>query len=167
MPAATSARATEETSRLDIRSSRAIHRRVLAVGCVALALAAGFEWFRAPYVVAGALLATLLGARGALDRRPVLSISPDGIRYARWGGAVFPWEEFAGFRRVSWRSLPQLQLVPRQASLLAERLSPLGRVEQLSARLLRAPSFALAVTPLEIDEAALVRELGKHLAVLP
>ncbi len=103
----------------------------------------------------------------AAERRPRLSISPRGIRYARWGGAVVAWEEFAGYRRVSWRSLPHLQLIPRQASQLTQKFSMLGRLEQFCARLLRAPSFAIAVVPLEIDGVALEEEVRKYLPQSP
>ena len=140
---------------------------MLAIGCVGLVLAAGIEWFREPYSVFVFLTATLVGAQGVFDRRPKLSISPRGIRYARWGGAAVPWEEFAGYRWVSWRNLPHLQLIPHRASQLAQNFSMLGRLEQFCARLLRAPSFAIAVTPLEIDEVALEDEVRKYLTISP
>ena len=79
---------------------------------------------------------------------------------------MVPWEEFAGYRRVSWRSLPHLQLIPRQASQLAQNFSMLGRFEQFCARLVRAPSFAIAVTPLDVDEVALEDEIRKYLTPL-
>ena len=152
---------------LEVHASRRVYRLVLAIGCAGLALAAGVEWFREPFAALVFLTATLVGALGLLDRRAKLSISPRGIRYARWGGAVVPWEEFAGYRRVSWRGLPHLQLIPRQPSQLAQHFSMLGRFEQFCARLLRAPSFAIAVTPLEIDEVALEDVVGKYLSLSP
>ena len=152
---------------VDVYASRRVYWLVLAIGCVGLVLVAAIDWFRQPYAILVFVTATLVGVRGAFDRRPKLSISPRGIRYARWGGAVVAWEEFAGYRRVSWRSLPHLQLIPRQASQLTQKFSMLGRLEQFCARLLRAPSFAIAVVPLEIDGGALEEEVRKYLPHSP
>ena len=50
---------------------------------------------------------------------------------------------------------------------MTQNFSMLGRLEQFCARLLRAPSFAIAVIPLEIDEVALENEVRKYLPHLP
>ena len=105
--------------------------------------------------------AFLVGAAGLLDRRARLALSPEGIRYLRWGRSVIPWQEFRGYRWTSWRGQPYLQLLPHRPAELTKRLSTLGRFEHFCARLLRAPLFAIAVVPLAASNDALEAGIGR------
>lgn len=151
------------TIELAARSSRAVGLVLLAVGGLALALAALWDPLRTPFRLSLVGIVVLLGAWRLLDRRVRLAITPDGIRYADWGPAVVPWQEFSGYTWIRWRQNPYLQLQPRRPSELVATFSPLGRLGHLGARWLRMPPFTIAVTPLDLSQAALEKAVARHL----
>ena len=152
-----------EVRELQIRGNRRMFLLVLAIGCAGLALAVAFESFRGPFSLFLFVVAALLGLTGVLDRRVKLSLSTAGIRYARWGPRIVPWAEFSGYRLVTWRRNPYLQLVPHRPSELLSRLSWIGRLKNRCARLIRAPNFSIAITPLDISESDLVDYAARFL----
>ncbi len=152
-----------EERELQIRGNRLMFLLVLAIGCVGLALAAAFETFQGPFSLFLFVVAALLGLTGVLDRRVKLSLSKTGIRYTRWGPEILPWVEFSGYRLVTWRRNPYLQLVPHRPSELLSSLSWIGRLNNRCARLIRAPYFSIAITPLDISESDLVDYAARFL----
>lgn len=135
----------------------------LFIGCGGLALAAALADFRAPYLLFLFSAVTLFGVVGVFDRRARLTLSPAGIRYARWGPRVVPWHEFTGYRPVRWRGNPYVQLVPHRPGHLRRGFSRLGRLDNRAARLIGAPAFGIAVTPLAISERALEQTIAAYL----
>ncbi len=154
---------SEPVAELEARSSRAVGFVVLGVGGLGLALAAVLELFRGPFGLFVFTLAILIGVWRLLDRKVRLAVFSDGIRYADWGPALVPWHEFSGYAWTRWRQNPYLRLVPRRPSELAATFSPVGRLNDLGARLIRMPRFAIAVTPLDVSEAALEEAIARHL----
>jgi hypothetical protein len=148
---------------LEARSSRAVGFVLLAVGGLALAVAAVWDPLRTPLRLSLVAIVGLLGAWRLLDRRVRLAITPDGIRYADWGPALVPWQEFSGYAWTRWRQNPYLQLIPRRPSELVATFSALGRLGHLGARWLRMPRFSIAVTPLDVSHAALDEAVSRHL----
>jgi len=154
---------TPATVELEARSSRAVGLVLLAIGVLALGLATVWDPLRTPFRLSLVGIVGLLGAWRVLDRRVRLALSPQGIRYADWGPAVVPWEEFSGYVWTRWRQNPYLQLIPRRPSELVATFSPLGRLGHLGARWLRMPRFSIAVTPLGVSQAALDAAVARHL----
>lgn len=152
---------------MKVRGSRAVAGVVLGIGCLGLALAATTQLFRAPTSILVFATAFLVGAASLLDRRARLTLSPAGIRYLRWGRSVIPWQEFRGYRWASWRGQPYLQLLPHRPAELTQAFSALGRFEHFCARLLRAPLFAIAVTPLAAANDALEAGIGRFVELHP
>jgi hypothetical protein len=140
---------------------------VLTIGSLGLVLTVATQLFRTPYSILVFAAALLLGAAGLLDRRARLTLSPAGIRYLRWGRSMIPWQEFRGYRWASWRGQPHLQLLPHRPAELTQGFSPLGRFEHFCARLLRAPSFAIAVAPLAATNDALEAAVGRFVDLQP
>lgn len=151
------------TPDLEVRSSRAVGFVALAIGGLGLVLAVLWEPLRGPLPLAVFGVVILVGVWRVLDRRVRLSISPDGVRYADWGPALVPWEEFSGYGWTSWRQNPYLQLIPRRPSELVATFSWLGRFSHLAAGWIRMPRFAIAVTPLDLGEAALDAAVSRYL----
>ncbi|MFQ5773128.1 MAG: hypothetical protein ACE5GS_01280 [Kiloniellaceae bacterium] len=132
------------------RGLREVYLLCFVLGCGGLALAAVFEDFRTLFSIFLFVTVTLLGTVGLFDRRVKLSLSPDGIRYERWGRAVVPWHEFRAYRPVRWSRNPYLQLIPRQPARVLRHFSWLGKLNNRCARLIGQPPFSIAVTPLDI-----------------
>jgi hypothetical protein len=151
------------TPEFRIRSSRAVGFVALAIGGAALALAVVWPPLRRPFWLVLFAIAILVGVWRILDRRVRLAISAEGIRYADWGRAVVPWEELSGYAWTSWRQNRYLQVIPRRPTQLVATFSPLGRLAHLFAGWIRMPRFAIAVTPLDIGEAALDAAISRHL----
>jgi hypothetical protein len=149
------------------RRSRRLSALTLVVGCVVLVALLAIEFLRTPLLIGVCVAAVLVGAITLFDRRVQLSLSQAGVRYSRWGPAVVAWQEFAGFRRATWRGQPFLQLVPRRPSELVASFTPLGKVNHYCYRLLRMPPFGIAVMPLEVHESVLEELTAKFLPEQP
>lgn len=148
---------------LQIRSSRAVGFAALAIGALGLVLAVLWEPLRGPLPLAVFGVAILVGVWRVLDRRVRLEISPDGIRYADWGAALVPWEEFSGYTWTSWRQNLYLQLNPRRPSEMVASFSWVGRLNHFAAGWTRMPRFAIAITPLDLGEVDLDEAVARYL----
>jgi len=107
--------------------------------------------------------AVLLVAVGIFDRRIKLALLDVGVRYAQWGSAVVPWQEFSAYRWATWRRSPYLQLVPRQTSRTLDSYSLFGKLNHRLARIIGAPEFGIAVTALDISDAELAERISQYL----
>lgn len=152
-----------EKRELEIRGQRRVFLLVFAIGCAGLGLAAAFELFRRPFALFAFVVATLLGLAGVLDRRVKLYLSSAGIRYGRWGANIIPWAEFSGYRLVTWQRNPHLQLFPHRPPELRDRFTWIGRLNNRGARLIGAPEFSIAITPLDISVSDLVHHVARYL----
>ncbi len=146
-----------------VRNSSKIFTIILVIGCIGLVLAILLQVFRSPYLIFASVTALLLGAVGVLDRRVKLTLLDGGIRYARWGPVVIPWQEFSAYRWTTWRRSPYLQLVPRQPSRTLDSYSLFGRLNHRLARIIGAPEFGIAVTALDISDAELAERISQYL----
>lgn len=149
--------------KIEIRKSRRVATVVLIVGGLGLTAALASDLFRIPLLVAVSGVAVLLGGVSLADRRPMLVLSPDGLRYSRWGRSEVPWYELAGFRWVTWRGQPFLQLMPRRPAELVAGFSPVGKLNHYSGRWVRMPDFSIQVTPLEVVSDTLERLVARYL----
>jgi hypothetical protein len=118
---------------------------------------------RTPYLIIVSGAALLLGVVGIFDRRIKLTVLDDGIRYAQWGSAVIPWQEFSAYRWAAWRRNPYLQLVPLQSIRVLNSFSLLGKLNHRLAGMIGVPEFSIAVTPLAVSEAQLADGISKYL----
>jgi len=148
---------------IQVHNSRAVGLTALAIGGFGLVLAGVWEPIRSPYPLFAFTVVFFVGVWRILDRKVRLAISDEGIRYADWGPALVPWRELSGYPWKTWRRNPYLQLVPRRPSDLVARFSPVGRLNHWSARLIRMPCFAIAVTPLHVSEGDLEGAVARHL----
>lgn len=148
---------------VQIRTSKTLALFALATGGLGLAVVLVFESVRRPLVLVVVLALLLSAVLLLLDRRVKLSLSEAGIRYSRWGPAVVPWHEFAGYRWARWRHQPHLQLLPRRPSELVAGFSAYGRLNHLCYRLLRMPQFSVAAAQLEVDDSRLEELVARYL----
>ena len=147
-----------------VRNSSKIFTIILVIGCIGLVLAILLQVFRSPYLIYVSIAALLLGAVGIFDRRVKLTLLDGGIRYARWGPVVIPWQEFSAYRWATWRRSPYLQLVPLQPLKTLEAFSPLGRLNQQLARIIGVPEFSIAVTSLDVTDEELAERIVQYLS---
>ena len=91
---------------VQIRRSRAGALVTVGVGVAGLAAWLLVDFLRTPFIAFLMAMTILVGLVALIDRRVKLSFSEAGIRYAGWGPAVVPWDEFSGFRWASWRRQP-------------------------------------------------------------
>ena len=150
-----------------IRRSRAAALATLGIGLACLAALLAIDFLRTPFVVFVVMMAILVGLAALIDRRVKLSFSEAGIRYAGWGPAVVPWDEFAGFRWASWRGQPYLQLFPRRPTELIAGFSAVGKLNHYCAGLVRIPRFSIAANQLEVSDSMLAELMARYLPEQP
>ncbi len=152
---------------IQIRRSRAAALVTLGVGVAGLAAWLLVDFLRTPFIAFLMVMTLLVGLVALIDRRVKLSFSEAGIRYAGWGPAIVPWDEFAGFRWASWRGQPYLQLFPRRPTELVPAFSAVGKLNHYCAGLVRIPRFSIAANQLEVSDSVLTDLTARYLPEQP